>query len=145
MLHTLSSDIWAHIFTNVALPDRVQLRAICRAWREVLDSRQLCWADVPRETIISRFQTGASKGQEQSLRWLAKRFGLTAANARADRNYALRTSCVNGHLEVAKWLVARFGLTASDARAKGNHALRGACENNHQKVIHWLEEQFGIK
>ncbi len=144
MPHTLSSDIWAHIFTYATLSDRVQLRAICRTWREILDIRQQCWADMPRETIISRFQAGASKGQEKSLRWLAKRFGLTADDVRASDNYALRYSCAKGHLEVAKWLVATFDLTAADASANSNYALRYSCANGHLSVVKWLVGTFSL-
>ena len=44
------------------------------------------------------------------------RFGLTAADARARDNYALRMACAEGYLEVAQWLADRFGPTARATR-----------------------------
>jgi len=40
--------------------------------------------------------------------WLHSVFGLTAADARADDNAALRWACENGHLSVAQWLRETF-------------------------------------
>jgi hypothetical protein len=67
---------------------------------------------------------------------------LTAEDARAKNNYALRKACERGHLAIVRWLVDRFGLTAEDARAKNNYALRKARLNDHLAVVLWLVVEF---
>ena len=76
--------------------------------------------------------------------WLVDRFKLTAADAQAGVNDALRWACSNSHLPMAQWLADRFGLTAADARAVDNFALRSACCNGHLPVVRWLVDRFGI-
>jgi hypothetical protein len=46
--------------------------------------------------------------------WLVERFELTADDARADDNNALRQACYYGQLDVAQWLIVQFGLTEED-------------------------------
>jgi hypothetical protein len=76
--------------------------------------------------------------------WLADRFALTAADARADVNEALREACANGHLGMATWLADRFALTSADARSADNYALRWACAGGHLGVATWLADRFAL-
>ena len=62
------------------------------------------------------------------LKFLHNTFGLTADDARADDNYALRLAAENGHLEELSCLHDTFGLTDVDARAGDNYALRLSAE-----------------
>lgn len=69
---------------------------------------------------------------------------LTADDARAQDNYALRWACEHGHLHVARWLYKTFRLTADDACAHYNYALNEAIYNDHKCVVQWLCTTFGI-
>jgi ankyrin repeat protein len=69
-------------------------------------------------------------------------FQLTAEDARADDNYALHNSAMNGHLDVVKYLVGKFQLTSEDTRARGNYALRTSAENGHLGVVKYLVDHF---
>merc|ERR1711991_127836 len=71
-------------------------------------------------------------------------FGLTAEDARAENNFALRESCQNGHLSVVKYLKEEFGLTKEDAQADDNYALRESGGFGHFAVIKYLKENFGL-
>jgi hypothetical protein len=83
-------------------------------------------------------------GRLTTAQWLVNTFSLTAADARAQDNAALRYICANGHLATAQWLVERFALTAADARAKNNQALRYACEGGHIAIAQWLVDRFEL-
>lgn len=41
-------------------------------------------------------------------------YGLTAEDARAEDNEALKSSATNGHLDVVQYLCEDFGLTTDD-------------------------------
>jgi hypothetical protein len=76
--------------------------------------------------------------------WLASRFNLTAADAHATNNAALRYACVNGRLTTAQWLADHFGLTAEDARDGSNWPLRYACIYGHLSTAQWLVAHFKL-
>ena len=76
--------------------------------------------------------------------WLAARFGLTDADARAVDNTALRHACEYGQHEYVMWLTGHFGLTAADARAMDNYALRHACAGGHLVVAQWLADMYDL-
>lgn len=71
-------------------------------------------------------------------------FGLTAQDARANNNFALRKAAENGHVEVLTCLHDAFGLSADDAQADGNYALRMAAYNGHLEVLEYLHDTFGL-
>ncbi len=52
-----------------------------------------------------------SNGHLECAQWFVDHFGLTIEDARANNNWALRTSVSNGHLGCAKWFANRFGLS----------------------------------
>jgi hypothetical protein len=80
-------------------------------------------------------------GDIAAATWLTNRFALTADDARATNNNALRWACLNGHLGVAQWLVGRFGLTVHDVRdmrAENNFALWAACMVNNAMIARFI-------
>ena len=108
-----------------------------------------------RDDVLRAFRAACRRGDQRLARWLAARFGLAPADARANDNAALRRACAGGHLEAAQRLASHFGLTAADACetpapttttlcADDNYALRRACENGHLEVARWLAAHFGL-
>ena len=71
----------------------------------------------------------AENGHVEVLRFLKNEFGLTADDARANDNEALRMAAANGHIDILRFLKKEFGLTADDAGADNNYALRLATFN----------------
>jgi hypothetical protein len=86
----------------------------------------------------------AGNGHLAMCKWLTKRFGLTAEDARADNSGALRDAAIHGHLAVCKWLVRRFRLTAVDARRLHNRAFCVAAGGGHLAVCQWLVRRFKL-
>jgi ankyrin repeat protein len=86
-----------------------------------------------REAILQELWAACVCGDARYLENLIGR-GLTAADARADDNRALRVACSYDNLEVVDRLLS-LGLTADDARADDNYALREACANGYRAVI----------
>jgi hypothetical protein len=84
-----------------------------------------------------------ASGDHLTVARLFARGGLTATDARAWSNAALRTACAKGHLAVVDRLFAA-GLTADDARAEDNDALRSARAHGHHAVVKRLFEA-GLK
>ena len=80
-------------------------------------------------------------GRPAVARRLAETFGLTAEDAGAKNNAALRHACDHGHLAVAMWLVKAFGLTAA-ARDIGGNLLLNTCANGHLETAQWLAAVF---
>ena len=61
---------------------------------------------------------GAVKnGHVEVLKWLHETYRLTASDARANENHALREAAENGHVEVLKWLHDTFELAVEDVNA----------------------------
>jgi hypothetical protein len=135
------AELRAEIAGWCGLRARASLRSVSRAWRDGLAGRQQ-WSGLTNAP--ARLQVTCRNGQQLAAQWLVERFGLTAADARAEDNKALRGVCANGHLAVAQWLAETFSLTAEDARANDNWALRMACENGHLAVAQWLAERFSL-
>lgn len=84
----------------------------------------------------------ARRGHVVACQWLVEQRQLTAADARANDNCALRHAAAHGRLEVCRWLVKHFDLTIADARATNNYALRRAAANGHIKTCRWLFGHF---
>ena len=97
-----------------------------------------------RGDVLVALRQACLRGDLRLAQWLASRFDLTAADARADDNAALHFACLNGRLAAAQWLVSHFGLTAADARASDNYALRHACEGGHLVMAQWLVARFSL-
>jgi hypothetical protein len=118
-------------------------RRVCQRWRALLDAPGV-WGELSpaaRAELVGRL---CSEGAAAALVWAARAFGLTASNARAYDNLALRLACLGGHLPTAQRLVAIFGLTAGDARAVDSCALHWACAHGHLEVARWLVATFGL-
>lgn len=92
----------------------------------------------------SNLAWACGKGHLAFAQWLVAHFSLTAADARANDNHALRAACSGGHLEVAQWLVSRFGLTAADARVNNAIALIVACCAGRYDMAKWLVMHFNF-
>ena len=69
---------------------------------------------------------------------------MTAIDARALDNYALRWAAQNGHTEVLVEFRLGWGLTAIDARALDNYALRMAAEKGHIQVLDEFRLGWGL-
>lgn len=71
-----------------------------------------------REDVLScdAFQDAAALGCAEVLRVFASAYGLTAADARADNNKALRSAVRKGRPEVLEVLAVVYGLGPADAR-----------------------------
>ncbi len=80
----------------------------------------------------------------QLIQLLQKSFYITADEARAKTNYALRLASANGHLEVVKYLHTQFELTADDARAGNNISLIHASAYGHLEVAKYLHSAFHL-
>ncbi len=103
--------------------------------------------ELPQSDTTFRFV--CAEGHLEIAQWLAERFDLTAADARAEDNYALRQSCANGHLPVAQWLADRYELTAADTFAtdicaENDACLTHACQTGRLDVVQWLVRRFGL-
>lgn len=96
-------------------------------------------AGVVRADNNAALQAACAVGHLEFVWWLAGRFGLTAADARACR--ALYTACANGCLSVAMWLTDRFGLVPADTAG----ALDAACSNGHLRVATWLASWLDVR
>lgn len=55
----------------------------------------------------------------------------------ADRDYALRTACMHGHLEIVQYLVEN----AANIHVLNDYPLNMACEGGHLKVVKYLVEK----
>lgn len=89
----------------------------------------------------------AKLGHVDFLHFLADRFFLTAEDARACNNYALRVAAHiqnNQGAKVTLCLFERFGLTAADARSNNNYALVTAATDNRVNVVRALIETGGL-
>jgi hypothetical protein len=112
------------------------------------DERAEAW---PALDAVPAFAAACAGGHLDVAEWLAARFALNAADARASDGAAFRLACAGGHLAVAKWLAARFALSAADARGD---AFVGACAGGHLSVAQiwsqakfakrWLAATFGV-
>lgn len=60
------------------------------------------------------------RGSGDILKLLHDKFGLDAADARANGNYALRAAASLGHMAVVQCLFETFGLQPSDATTEYN-------------------------
>lgn len=54
------------------------------------------------------FERAVSAGDIWALRWLAREYALTPADACADKNSALQAACADGRLAAAQWLTTIF-------------------------------------
>ena len=84
------------------------------------------------------------RGTLADVQRMVEQFGLTPADARANRNVALRMACRRGHFEMAQWLADTFHLTAEDARDYNNYALRVVCEDGNLDIARWLVDTFHL-
>jgi hypothetical protein len=100
--------------------------------------------DMPMWSTAHALCTAAITGHLAVCQWLTEKFGLTAADARANSNLAFRWAAEEGRLEVCQWLTETFHLTAADACANGNDAFRRAAGEGHLEVCQWLTEKFGL-
>ncbi len=83
-------------------------------------------------------------GNVQLLQLLQKKFNITADDARARHNWAIRMACEYGQAGVLEYLHKTFDLTKEDARTEKNYALRVACTNGYIKIVQYLHRQFGL-
>lgn len=172
-MDSLPSDCDALVFRFLTLRDLLTIRGCSRALRVRYDPQQRphVWRAVrPKGAIIgtrtslecarilhrayaitrtelSEWGTLGNRcrlGDLPAARWLVELFALTADDARAFDDWALRGACDNGHLEIAQWLAATFSLTSTDARACDNWALRYACARGHLAVARWLVSHFKL-
>jgi len=140
-MQDLINDVLVIIFLNVEPKQRGRLREVNRAFEKIL-SRSSMWADLSKYEKMKYFRL--SLVDLSSAQWVVGQFGLTAEDARSVDNYALRWSCVYGHLQITQWFVEYFGLTTEDARSINNDALQWSCKNGHLHVAQWLVEYFGL-
>lgn len=110
---------------------------------DYLRKRGLTSVDNPfvRETVIQR---AASRGHVDVLSFMHVAWQLTAEDARANDNFALRQAACHGHVNVLALLHGTFGLTAVDARADDNWGLRQAARNGHVNVLDFLRSTWGL-
>ncbi len=137
----------AHWVTSEQLPI-LRIATLLPSWKDAVRlaaSGPRLWPHVTLLVALAPPDVGAAQdpATPERLR-IPLLTGLTAADARAFHNGALRRACRYGHLAVARWLVATFALTAADARAVDNAALRSACYNDHLAVAQWLTTTFGL-
>lgn len=103
-------------------------RLVSRAWRRRANEAVLGpdW----RAEQPWAYDEGDAKVEEFDVEWLGwavlRRPGLTAEDARARGDYALRHACKFGYLEAVDYLCWQNGLTAEDARARRREARWGA-------------------
>ncbi len=77
--------------------------------------------------------------------WLVDEFHLTATDARAYADRALRTACRHRHVDFARWLVARFDIgLPEDGRVRDGEMLRSACANGDREMVEWLVETYQL-
>jgi len=134
----LSLEVWSCVAQHVSLPAGCAL-ALARP--------ELAGVFHPRLQELAkgvRLADACRDGHLAVCQWLTETFHLTAADARADDNLALRWAASNGHLPMCQWLTETFHLTAEDARADGNYALHCAAQNGHLAVCQWLTETFHL-
>ena len=99
------------------------LNQAARGWLATACGRD--GGDIARRVAVRWLADDCRRGATEDAQWMAGRFGLTPADARADDNDALRGACENGHTATAQWLADRFGLTPADARADDNYVHCG--------------------
>ena len=134
----LPLEVWACIAQHLTLPTGCALHF---ARPDISDVLQ------PRLDKLAKDMTLADAcydGHLDVCRWLADRFGLTAADARRRNNYALLCAAQNGHLAVCQWLVERFHLSAYDMRKDHNCALGFAAQFGHLAVCQWFTQQYSL-
>lgn len=140
-----SANVWV-LFRQQAIR---RLRRVL----ELGNPKVICWMittfGIVREEIdnidgYTALQIVCEYGRLAAAQWLHKTYELTAGDARANYNGALREACSNGRLRVARWLHKTFGLNASDARSDDNYALQEACSYGSLRVVQWLHVTFGL-
>ena len=94
--------------------------------------------------IKEAFEYAVRTGHVDLLNDLKKVFKLTAGDARADDNKALRSAAEKGHANVLRVLKEVFELTADDARDDENYFLRHAAKNGHVEVLRFLKDEWGL-
>ena len=140
----LDSD-YLKLFKSLSREDQLGIFNLCVGYgRSELEWVVDNMADLKLTDIQKALGLAARNGHIKVLRWLHDTFRLTADDARAYDNYALRYAARYGSLEVLKWLKEMFGLTGEDARDFDNDALGMSAENGHLEVLKWLKETFGL-
>ena len=77
------------------------------------DGRRIYLRDLRRQKPFTSFlaiEWAVRHQLPQTATWIVRTFALSAADARASENKALRAACHNGHLPVTQWLRATFHL-----------------------------------
>jgi hypothetical protein len=142
----LPKEIWLRIFSfSATLADLAVKRAVCQAWKRMLDSPDSY--GIGREKLLAPLRLLARvciSGCLASARWCSSVLGMTRAGACMDGNYILHNACERGHTEVIKWLISRYQLTAEDIRSRSNYALAITCRRGHAELAKWLVETFGL-
>lgn len=107
----VSSDVWRHIGRFLAdIKSLLCLRLVCQS--SVIAPFPLHW----RAFGIARFQCAVNNGHVEALQYLKDMFHITADDARAEKNYALRMAAPNGDVAMLNCLRNIFGLTVFDVR-----------------------------
>lgn len=128
----LPVELLEYIFSFLSPDDVTRLHRVSTLWAALVAHPGPKLTNVGKATVRHAFVLSCRQGDLPIAHWLVKRFSLTADDARAHRNAALRGACHGGFTETAQWLVERFDLTANDARAWApNHcaapARAGTC------------------
>jgi len=94
---------------------------------------------VAKNTYSIALRLAAAEGHLNVCQWLHATFNLTAADVRANGNYAIGAAAANGHLPVCRWLYATFHLTEEDVRCNENRGmLLIAVQYGHLDACKWI-------
>lgn len=115
---------------------------VLAAW--VLDTWPLMPAELRDDRGNTPLAAACSGGHTPAARWLTTRLGLTAADARADGNYALAVACANGHSDTALWLIDTFSLTLDDVSSRRFAALRWAHRDGAHETMRVVMHRFAL-
>lgn len=94
-------------------------------------------------TAKSVFIWACEDGNVAITQLLTDTYGLVAADARANNNYALRLACISGQLHMVLWLMSTFGLHGDDLRAENDYALRIGSTTEHFHVVAYIRGVLG--
>ena len=96
---------------------------------------------VPGENTTA-LAIACGNGYLETAKHLTQLLGLTAEDARAFWNEALKTAARNGQLAMIQWLVKKFELGSDDVRDVG--AMPTACAHGHLAAAEWLANTFNL-
>jgi len=100
---------------------------------------------IAREHIVGVLWRACREGDLKAAQWVSDEFQLTADDARAYDNRALRDACRHSHLAVAAWLVERFEMwTFEDGRVRENEMLVSACARGDRATFDWLVDTYQL-